>query len=321
MARKKKAPTTETPEVENTEEPAAPAEETPAVETAPDKDETGVVETPLDEEAIAALIDHDDEDDEIPAGEPEAEPKVETEAAAEEPSTEEETPAADEETAEEKAAKAAAEKQTPGEEPAPEEPAQPTQTPEEIAAANAAATESRAEWRKNTEEALAVGHFAISDELAQEMTDSPQTAFPRLAAKLYLDAVENSAAAIVQLLPQYLGQFQQKSSEESVLEDKFFSTWDKLNTDEHGEVLQKVGAAYRQANPNATPDEFIRDVGAATMVALKIPHDEPAAETEVPPVPAHKPLAPGTGPVAANATPDNQFTQLAEEIIADDALG
>lgn len=321
MAKKKKAAATETPEVENTEEPAAPAEETPVVETASDKDETGIVETPLDEEVIATLTNPEEDDDEIPAGEPEAEPKVEPEAAAEEPSKEEATPAAEEETAEEKAAKAAAEKQTPGEEPAPEEPAQPAQTPEEIAAANVAAVESRAEWRKNTEEALAVGHFAVSDELAQEMTDSPQTAFPKLAAKLYLDAVENAAAAVVQLLPQVLGQFQQKSSEEDVLKDKFFSTWDKLDADEHGEVLLKVGAAYRQANPNATPDEFIRDVGAATMVALKIPHDEPVAEKETPLVPAHKPLAPGTGPVAANATPDNQFTQLAEEIITDDALG
>lgn len=312
MAKKKKIPAEEISAEEEKPAEEIPEEEAPAKEAGAETDKP--VSTELDEEIISDLTELDEDEDlsEIPVEEPEAEPEADAKAVEEKPSEEEEAPKPEEVSAEDEAAKAAAEKQAADEKPTAVEPVQPT--PEEVA-------ESQAKWRKDTEEALSVGHFALSEELAEEIEENPGTAIPKLMSKVYLDAVQNATAAVVQLLPQILEKFQSQQSQANGLETQFFETWDKLDPKEHGETLQKLGTAYRAANPNASPDEFIRDVGAATMIALKIPHEEIQEAIDTPAqVPAHKPLTPGGAPAAKSTTPDNQFTQLAEEVISDGDL-
>ena len=322
MAPKKTAkaeqnPTTpvELPEDETVAAGGETEQETPVVEAAPEtlaEDATASEHPELGEETLTDLITSDEDDETIPVGEPEtpAEEGVKT--------TEETAPVKEEASEEVKALseeekKAAAEEQAPTKEPVVEEPVPPTQTPEQQ-------QEARVKWRADTEEALAVGHFALSDELAAELEDDPAKAVPKLMARLYLDAVENASATVMQLLPQVLERYQQNTSQADKARDDFFTVWDKLDPEEHKDALARIGTAYRTANPQATPEEFIRDVGAATMVALKIPHEETTTEEIVAQIPAHKPLGTGAAPVAGGpASSGNAFEQLAEEHLADDA--
>jgi hypothetical protein len=296
MARKKKTPEVQAEETPVTEEVSAPEEEAP--------EESNLTAPELAEDTIGDLLASDDEEDFL-GGEPEAPEETPAEASTEEAPTEDE-PSEEVKAGEEEEEKAAPEEQTPEEEPVPEEPAEPPLTLEQQ-------QENRAKWRSDTEEALAVGQYALTEDQVVELDEDPAKFIPKFAARVYLDAVENATAAVVQLLPQVLGQYQQNTTKADGARESFFKTWDKLDPDKHSDVLTSIGQAYRAANPNATPDEFIRDVGAATMVALKIPFEEAPAEPAAPAAPAHKPL--GTGAAQSPASPQdkNQFTQIAEE--------
>ncbi len=312
MAKKKKATeaTIETSPVETVEPPekeAAPAEEVGEA-IASEAAELG-------EERISELLSDGEDKDEVPVGEPE--PTVEVAA---EPSEEGEPPKGKEAPPEEEPAAIATEPapaattpQTPVEEPAPEEPAAPALTPEQQ-------QEARDKWRSDTVGALAVGQYALTEEQADEFETSPATLIPKLMSQVYLDAVENAAAAVMQLLPQAIQQVSQQTSQSSGLQTKFFDQWKQLNLEEHGNALGRIGLAYRRDNPQATPDEFIRDVGAMTMVAMKIPFEEEASPVEEKvPASAHKPLGPGGAPAPANASgADNVYTKIADDYLADD---
>ncbi len=304
----------ETPEEEVPAEEAAPNE----ASAAPVEDATTTESSELDADTITNLMtgDEDDEED-LPVGEVEKPAAEEAAAPSEEeaPVTgstpSEETPAAPEAAV----TPPAAETQAPVEEPAPEAPVQPTLTPEQQ-------QEERAKWRDDTVEALAIGQYALSEEQVDLLDTDPGKMLSRFAARVYLDSVENAAAAVMQLLPQALAQMNTQTTQSDKLKGQFFETWDKLNPEEHGSILGKLGTAYRTANPQATPDEFIRDVGASAMVALKIPFEEaviPSAEPAANLTSAHKPLGPGVAPAPAGASgADNAFTQIAEEHLADD---
>ncbi len=318
MARKKKAAEEAVP-VETPEE-EVPTEETPPVEEAAASAEATSTESEeLSEERIGDLMseepDDEPEEPEIPSGEPEPAAKATAETSEEgEPPKGKEAPTEEKPAAAETApAPAAEEPQTPAGEPAVEEPAAPALTPEQQ-------QEARVKWRSDTVEALAVGQYALTEEQADEYETSPGTLIPKLMSRVYLDAVENAAAAVMQLLPQAIAQVTQQTSQSDGLQDKFFDQWKQLNVEEHGSVLGKIGTTYRQNNPQATPDEFIRDVGAMTMVALKIPFEEAAPPVEEPSqTPAHKPLGPGGAPAPANAVgADNPYTKIADEYLTDD---
>lgn len=313
MAKKKAATAEEAAPVETLEE--IPAEEAAPVEAAETPaEETTSESAELDAERITGLMEGDD-DEEFPVGEPEAEADAAAAPSGEEAPETGSTPSKEEPVAAEAPeTPAAAETQTPAEEPAAEAPVEPTLTLEQQ-------QEEREKWRSDTVEALAVGQYALTEEQADEYQTSPETLIPRLMSKVYLDAVENAAAAVMQMLPQAMAQMQVQTSQSDKLQDQFFTSWDKLNPEEHGSVLGKIGTTYRQNNPQASPEEFIRDVGAMAMVALKIPFEEaaPNGEVEVASTPAHKPLGAGASPAPANASgADNAFTQIAEEHLADD---
>lgn len=198
---------------------------------------------------------------------------------------------------------------TPEQEPEPEQ--QPL-TAEEV-------QRQRAEWRAQAERDLAEGQFKMPQELVDEFETSPETAIPKLASKLYLDAVEGTTYAIMSQLPQVVQQLNQSQSIYDQYESEFFEMWpmlDRSNQD-HVKAVQTHAANFRQINPQASPEDVMKHAGAAAVIALKLPVGEQPAAPAPQPAP-HKPAgggAPGGSPGTSQRS-SNPFEVLDEEVDA-----
>lgn len=203
-------------------------------------------------------------------------------------------------------------------EPAPTEPetTQQPPTPEEVA-------NQRAEWRASAEQQLAEGHFKMPQELVEEFEESPETAIPKLASKLYLDAIEGATYAISSQLPQMIENINRSQNESQRLEQQFFEMWPMLDqkNQAHVDAARVQTINFRQANPNASAEEIMQHAGAATVIALKLPVGGPQtpAAPEQPASPApHQPIG-GAAPAGAPGNSQrggNQFEQLDEDLDA-----
>ena len=185
---------------------------------------------------------------------------------------------------------------------APTEPAVPT-TPE-------TPVPSAAEMRTQAEEALATQHYALSPEQAVELDEDIVTAVPKMMARVYMDSVTNTLAHVLQQLPGLVDNVltQRKVVEKD--EEAFFAAWPKLT--DHRESVVNIAQVYRQLHPQAPSEQFIRDVGAQTMVALKLAVDEVPAETPLAHTPPFVPAG-GSPPAGPTPPPINPFEQMALE--------
>lgn len=214
---------------------------------------------------------------------PPEEPKPEGEGA---PPEEPPTPAV-----EEKPPEAA----PPAEEPPAETPTAPVPEPAPVLTAEQVQQQYQT-WRSEQEAQLAQHHYAIDEETAKRLDEEPGVAIPQLMARVHVDSMVSTLGYVANQLPAMIDRAIAQRETRSSDEDKFFERWPTLNVEEHGEAIKLLGGAYRVVNPGATPEQFIRDVGAQTMVAfgLALGNTPPAEEPEVP---AQKPFTP------ANASP------------------
>ncbi len=213
----------------------------------------------------------------------------------------------------------------PAAEAAPEQvkPITPTEPEPVVAPVPALSAEEQTEayntWRGEVETELAEGRYALSTEEAEELDVSPEIAkaFSRNSARVYMDALTGAIGHMTKALPQLLEVALTTRESTGKAETDFYAAWPKLNTPESAEVVHRLGVAYRQQNPTVSKTDFIRDVGAAAHIALKLPVDEavaiaPASE-ETPTAPAQPFTPAGTGsPSSGVGTDKNPFTALNE---------
>jgi hypothetical protein len=158
--------------------------------------------------------------------------------------------------------------------------------------------------------------FPISQEDADLLVTSPEQVMPKLAANLFLRTYEAVMQGVRQQMPQMMMVATQMQEQKTTLENEFYSKWEGLDRQKHGELVNRYGMVYLQANPGASREDFIRDVGASAMVALGLPFQQmqqPAPQTP-PPV---QPSAPVARPAAPNG-PKNQFEALAADFEEED---
>ncbi len=183
----------------------------------------------------------------------------------------------------------------------------------------------RQEWQQKKISDLAEVNYKMSDELIATLDESPQEVLPRLMARVYVDAVEGAVNAIASFLPQAIQQAQVTTQRADADEATFFEAWPDLKSvDDHG-VIHKLGVAYRQANPAASAEEFIQQVGAMAMISLKrLPTNEEGAGNKpvVDPVPRPFPSAAGgSAPrkVGDTEVTVNAFDAMTREFEQEDA--
>ena len=151
-------------------------------------------------------------------------------------------------------------------------------------------------WRGEQEVQLAQHHYAIDEEMAQRLNEEPGVAIPQLMARVHVDSLVSTLGYVANQLPAMIDRAIALRETRTSDEGKFYERWPDLKATEHGEAISLLGNAYRKSNPGATPEQFIRDVGAQTMVAFGLSLGAtPLAEA--PEAPTPKPFRP------ANASP------------------
>lgn len=257
-------------------------------------------------------------------GEPEAQPAVE--------------PAEGGEAAAEPAAEEPAEPQ----QPAPEAEPAPAQEPSPEPAAEQPAPLSPEEYNRffnETRDAAIeqlTGHYALNDEMAEELEEAPEKALPRMAARLHFDIMVQTLNAVANQLPAAFESYMHSRDDNAKSEDAFFNAWPGLKSQDRS-AIARISQAYRQSNPNASMEQFIQEVGTMASVALKVPLEAapqapaaggngatppPAVAATPAPEAESRPFVPAGGGGAARGGapggPTNPYEQVDAELFEDD---
>lgn len=182
------------------------------------------------------------------------------------------------------------------------------------------AAELFGDWRATTETLLAEHVYKLTEEDVAQLNENPAAYIPKAMARVYLDTISASFQQFVNYLPRMVYQVLDAREKNVGQESTFFGAWPKLNTDAGKETVRRLGMAYRQANPSASTEQWINEVGAQAMVALRLVPDNAAngtAKTEEELAKeVEKPFKPATG--TETRTPEkeketNPFASMAKE--------
>lgn len=159
-------------------------------------------------------------------------------------------------------------------------------------------------------------------ENADKLISEPAEVLSNLAADLHMQVLESAVHGIMAQIPQIVAGHLQaiKAAEEN--EKAFFSTWPQL-AEKRGEampLIQRFGNIYRQSNPAASKEDFIREVGSMVMVSLKIPAAAaPAQEPPQAPTPFSPAMPGASGGQPTPPKPKTEWEVLQEDFMKDDA--
>lgn len=299
-------------------EPAAAPAVEPAADPSPAVEETPPEAVPagdIPEGEMKAFLEdeQDDLDEAAPAAE--AAPVVDADpgqAPAVEPAAVEPTVAAETPPAAAPPAEAPLAEAKPGEAKpeAPETPPAAEPPEQQPVAETAEELQARyADWRGKAEDALQREHYLLDEATVEALETDAAAAIPKLMSRVYLDAVTASVGHVMAAMPQLIGSMVQLQRQSDEVETRFFERWPQLT--DHRDSVVRLGQAYRQVFPRASEEDFTRDVGAQTIIALRLP-----IEAQPAPAPAPVPFTP-----AASSPPGgrpqvklNPFEQLAEEM-------
>jgi hypothetical protein len=149
-------------------------------------------------------------------------------------------------------------------------------------------------------EAQVAAQQTFTPEQIQEFHEAPEKFLPKLVAKIQLDMVENTFGALAQQIPVAVSSVMAIERESAKLEDAFFGRWPQLQkgNPQHQAVIEHIGRAYVQANPQSTPEQRRVNIGAQAVVALNlIPPAAPQATPQM--VAPAAPFSPASNGAAA----------------------
>lgn len=169
------------------------------------------------------------------------------------------------------------------------------------------------DWRGTTEKLLAEHVYKLTEEDVAQLNENPAAYIPKAMARVYLDTISASFQQFVNYLPRMVHQVLEARDVHAKNENDFFAAWPDLPKDQATkDTILRIGGAYRQVNPTATAEEWINEVGAQAMVALRIQPKQAAAAITVE-TPAFKPASGISASTPQKQTPANPFDAMAQE--------
>lgn len=179
------------------------------------------------------------------------------------------------------------------------------------------------DWRKETENLLADHHYALKPEELEEFEVEPNKVIARLMSRVYLDSVTAAINQITGSFPRLVSLTLEQNERDKANENVFFDRWPQLKGKD--DLVRRIGANYRVQNQSATVEQFVNEVGAAAMVALRLDPNPNANANGNGHAPAtNKPanFVPAVNtptPLPAKQPNTNVFAQLNDEFEQEDA--
>ena len=174
------------------------------------------------------------------------------------------------------------------------------------------------------------------DEATAELVDTNFSAVaPQLLSQVHMRVAESVTQTLGQMLPQLISSQLQYMQVAKQSTDKFFSQWPELNRPEYQNTIGQVAQLYRQLKPQASADDFVREVGIQAWTALGLPVQQlltrgQQQQPQAAPVPQMQetfpqggyapatPGAPARSQLPPSGRPTNVFEQFAEEFLNDE---
>lgn len=124
---------------------------------------------------------------------------------------------------------------------------------------------------------LAAQEFALSPQDLEALEADAPAHIPKLLAKAYFKSQVNLMQQMSRLVPQMVQRQLRVSESNRKNEDRFYSRWPDLDRTKHEPLVKKYATVYRQANPQATLEQMVEDLGPIVMMAGKVTPKAPAA--------------------------------------------
>lgn len=184
----------------------------------------------------------------------------------------------------------------------------------------------RERLKKERDNAIAelTKQYEIPEADQAALVTEPEKVLPRILAEAHARAVEHALRVAQAQFPLWLQAMQDQRRVAEEHANNFFKEWPELNKPEHHATVARVLQGYRAANPDAKPEDVIREGGVASIIALRLPIPERVARMHNAELPdATKPrtipaAASSSGtPPAVKEKSDNPFTVIAEEDLSE----
>jgi hypothetical protein len=117
---------------------------------------------------------------------------------------------------------------------------------------------------------LSTQEFALSPQDLEALEADAPAHIPKLLARVYFKSQVNLMQQMSRLVPQMIQKQLRVSESNRKNEDRFYSRWPDLDRGKHEPLVKKYATVYRQANPQATLDQMIEELGPIIMMAGKV---------------------------------------------------
>jgi hypothetical protein len=128
--------------------------------------------------------------------------------------------------------------------------------------------------------------FKLSQSEIEALETNAAEAVPRLMAKAFVKSQENALSQLSRMVPAMIQRHLENVKRNDTNESKFYARWPGIKPDEHGAMVRKYAAVYRQMHPDTTLEQMIEDLGPMVMMAARIVPQVPSGGV-VPKAPAN----------------------------------
>lgn len=163
------------------------------------------------------------------------------------------------------------------------------------------------EFFKRSVEALSGSVYSLDAETKEALDTEPSTVLPKLAANLHMQVFTGVMKQLATVVPAMVPMVNQQTQVYQKAEEQFFTEFPELK--DNRDDVQRIAAAYRQANPHVTGEQAIKDIGTITTVYLKKPlpgQTVVSPETQVTTPQPVSPVVPSSAVGGAPAATPNQ---------------
>jgi hypothetical protein len=120
--------------------------------------------------------------------------------------------------------------------------------------------------------------FAMSPEDIEALNSDFVGALPKMLARTVVKVQQQQLMMFAKLVPQILNRYNTDLKKHTANEDKFYQRWPGLSREQHGELINRYAAVYRQMNPQANLEQMIEQLGPMLYMAARVtpPVGQPA---------------------------------------------
>lgn len=121
----------------------------------------------------------------------------------------------------------------------------------------------------NTAKMLSEQVYVLDEPTREKLDTNPSEVIPMLAGRLHMQILTAAVTQMANMFPQMLAEHSERNTIVQQRESSFFTQFPDLAG--HKETVQRMAMAYRNANPSASLEQAVQEIGTMSRVSLRLP--------------------------------------------------